>query len=378
MKSKTIFVISEDWYYWSHRRPIARGFIEKDVHVLLAAQNGHLRKEIEAEGVQLIHTPLKRGSLNLFDDIFYLFRLIKLYRREKPNSVYHVAFKPILYGSLAAFLTRVPRCVNAFAGLGYLYASETFKVRFIRNMVMGFLKLIGSHKKFHYILQNKWDFQKIKSTLNLKEDQLSLIRGAGIDVELFTYNKNEKNEIPIITHVSRLLKEKGIYELVEASKQLKDRGFKFKIWVVGKLDIDNPHSIQEEEIKGWESEGLIEWLGYRTDIDQIYQQSDIAVLATYYGEGLPKSLLEACACGLPIVTTDHPGCLEVVEHENNGLIVPMKDSKAVAKALEKLLEDKDLRNKMAEQGRKRAETEFAEDIIVEQTLNCFNLIPELV
>lgn len=372
-----IFVISEDWYYWSHRRVLARELMEQGYQVILVTRVNSLREEIEADGVRLIDLSLSRASFNVLRDFKYVKTLYELYRRERPDLVYHVAFKPVLYGAIAARLARVPHRVNAIAGMGVLFSNHRISTRIVRWIVMRAFSVLFNRPECTLIVQNQSDFGRLQKRLRLLDQRICLIRGAGVDIRQFTPRSDEdaaadSSDGPVITHVSRLIRDKGIEELALASRELKRRGLRFRLQVVGEADMNHVRPISPAEIMAWQDEGLLEWKGHSDDIATIYQESDIAVLASY-SEGLPKSLLEACACGLPIVTTDNPGCREVVEHGRNGLIVPVRDHLALADALQKLIENPEMRRQMGEQSRERAVNEFSLELIVEQTMKVFGV-----
>ena len=202
-----------------------------------------------------------------------------------------------------------------------------------------------------------------------------MIRGSGVDLHTFKPIYQEASSIPVVMLVGRMLRDKGVSELVEASRLLLDRGLEVRVVLVGNPDLSNRVSVTEEELVYWQKEELVEWWGQQDNISTCYAEAQIACLPSYYGEGIPKSLLEAAACGLPIVTTDAPGCREVVRHQENGLLVPVRDPFALADALEILIKDKGLRQQMGKRGREMAEQEFSIESVVQQT---FKLYRELL
>lgn len=365
---KAIIVCTWDWYYYSHRRSIARMLIKAGYEVIVVTRIFEHREPIEADGVRIIELPFSRPSLNPFREYRISKQLRRIYQAEQPDLVFHIAFKPVLYGSLAASKLDVPVQVNAIAGMGQLFLGTSLKIRLIRSFVLFLLKRAFRNPATRLIVQNNRDFQFLKERLQIPDSRIFLIKGVGVDLNQFTPDKHLRDpaDPPVISMVSRLIKEKGVVELVEAARIMKSRNLRFEIRLVGDPDFDSPEQISREQLEAWQAEGLIVWTGFSDDIQRVYSESDIAVLPSY-SEGLPKSLLEACACGLPIVTTDNAGCVEVVDQNRNGLIVPVKDPEALAKALEQLIVDRDLRCEFGHQSRLKAEAEFDLKAILQST-----------
>jgi glycosyltransferase involved in cell wall biosynthesis len=364
---RLLFLITEDWYFWSHRKSIAgaardAGF---DVSVATRAQNhGDL---IEREGFRLIPIKLRRKSRNPFAELSAIAELASIYKKERPSIVHHVGIKPVLYGSLAACLAGVPAVVNALAGLGYLFVAKGRRAPLLKHFARLSYRLALSKKCSRVIFQNKEDQKLFIENGLVTERQSVLIRGAGVNLDDFGVLP-EPNDIPVIMLAGRLLWNKGIGELVEAAERLRATGMKCRLVLVGVPDLENPMAVPEEVLRRWQAEGKIEWWGRREDMPQVLAQSNIVVLPTTYGEGVPKILLEATACGRAIVTTDAPGCREIVRHGENGLLVPPHDAEALANAIRALLCDPPLRAKMGARGRGIAEAEFSEQKVVAETL----------
>lgn len=373
-RKKAIIVCTWDWYYYSHRRNIARLLIDRGYEVIVVTRIFDHREKILADGVRLIELPFSRPSLNPFREYQITRGLKKIYKAEQPDLVYHIAFKPVLYGSLAANRLNIPVQVNAIAGMGQLFLGRSFKIRMIRRFVMFQLKRLFRSNQTRLIVQNQTDFDFLKKSLNLPENRIALIKGVGIDLDEFQPVQKCENNSVVVTMVSRLIREKGVIELVEAARELKQKNLDVTIQLVGDPDFDSPEQIAADNLRQWQDEGLVEWVGFRSNIPQVYSQADIACLPSY-SEGLPKSLMEACASGLPIVTTDNSGCREVVDDGENGFIVPPRDSKSLAQALEKLIVDADLRTRFGIQSRLKAETEFDEKLILAQTAAVCGLEP---
>jgi len=369
MNRRLLFLVTEDWYFWSHRLPIARSVMDEGIEVLIATRINKHKERIEKEGFKLIPIGLKRKSKNIIKEIYSILEIIRIYRKEKPDIVHHVAIKPILYGSFAAWLTRIPYVVNALTGLGFIFIKKGWLASVIKESIVFVYRLAFLSKNTFAIFQNSEDLKLFVDLHIVKNDRAVLIRGSGVDTAHFI-NLPEPAGMPVIALASRMLWDKGIKELVDATRQLHNNGVKCRTVLVGIPDPDNPASIPEHVLRDWHAEGIIEWWGYRSNIAEVFAGSNIVVLPSYR-EGLPKVLLEAASCGRSIVATDVPGCREIVRNNINGFLVPSYNSKSLADALKTLIQDAELRTKMGAQGRKIVETEFSEEIVVRQTIKVY-------
>jgi len=369
MKPHILFFITEDWYFWSHRLPIARAARGAGFKVLVATRVGQHKERIENEGFRLIPIGLERKSKNVLKELLSIFEIIKIYRRERPVIVHHVAVKPVLYGSWAARIAGVPGVVNALAGLGFIFVAQGWKAKILRQLIVFAYRSAFSAKNTIGIFQNPEDLNLFIDARIVKAEKAALIRGSGVDAVRFT-PLPEQTSIPTIVLASRMLWDKGVGEFVDAARILKKDGFKCRMILIGNPDPENPASIPEEILNGWHSEGIVEWWGHREDMPEVFAQSNIVVLPSYR-EGLPKVLLEAASCGRAIVATDVPGCREIVRHNENGLLVPPHDSKSLADALKSLIGNPELRARMGTRGREIVEAEFSEEIVVRQTMEVY-------
>lgn len=369
MKPRILFFITEDWYFWSHRLPIARAVRDTGFEVLIATRVDQHKERIEKEGFKLIPIHLVRRNKNIFRGIFNTLEIIKIYRREKPDIVHHVAMKPILYGSWAARIAGIPAVVNALAGLGFIFVAQGCKTSILRRLVIFAYRSAFSAKNTIGIFQNLDDLKLFVDGGVVKSEKAVLIRGSGVDTSRFVHFP-EPAGIPIIVLASRMLWDKGVGEFVDATRILNKDGIKCRMILVGNPDPENPASIPEKTLRRWHFEGIVEWWGHREDIPEVFAKSNIVVLPSYR-EGLPKVLLESASCGRAIVATNVPGCREIVHHNENGLLVPPHDSKALADALKVLIKDPELRAKMGARGREIVEAEFSEEIVVKQTMEVY-------
>jgi len=368
---KLLFFVTEDWYFCSHRLPISRAARDAGCEVVVATHVDTCRDAIKREGFRLIPLQMRRRSKNPLRELAAVLEIINIYRRERPDLVHHVALKPVLYGALAARFVGVPAFVNALAGLGYVFSSSQSRAKILKQFVRMAFRVLLNRQNSVVLLQNPDDLRMLIESKTILPEHTALIRGSGVDVQRFRPSPEPGDEPVMVTLVARMLRDKGILEFVEASRLLKQQGIQFRAVLVGMPDPDNPTSISASQLNAWQDAGLVEWWGKSDDIPDVWAQSHIAVLPSAYGEGVPMSLIEAAACGRPIITTDMPGCREIVQHEKNGLLVPVKDSKALAGAICRLIENPDLRRQMGQEGRKLVEAEFAESVVVTQTLNLY-------
>ncbi len=362
---KIIYLVSEDWYFCSHRLPLGIAAREAGAEVVVATRVKKHGPQIEAGGLRLAPIDMRRSGTNPFTDIATIRQITDLYRREQPDLVHHVALKPILYGGYAAWRTGVPAVVNAVAGMGFIFISEGLFARTIRPFVARAQRSLMNRANTRTILQNPDDVALYRESIGVEGERLTVIPGAGVDIEKFAYVP-EPFGAPIAVCVSRMLRDKGIYELVAATRLLHEKGIELRVRLIGPTD-ENPASIPRATLAEWNREGIVEVVGASDDIAGEYARAHIAVLPSYR-EGLPKSLLEAAACGRPIVATDVPGCREVCIEGETGLRVPARSVEPLAAALERLAVDPNLRRRFGENARRRAETVFAEGIINGQTL----------
>lgn len=361
-----VLVITEDWYFWSHRRALARGALEDGFQVTLVSRFAALRERIEAESIRTVDLPFGRLGRNPFAEGVAVGRMVALYRRLRPSVVHHVAIKPVLYGSLAARIVGVPGVVNAIAGLGYAFTGSTPIARVIRGVATTGYRAALRGSNVVTIFQNDEDRSHFVRARMVPPEQTALIRGSGVDLVRFRPVARER-DVPVLLYAGRMLWSKGIGEIVEAARLLRRANVPFRLELAGDPDEANPESIPEDTLRRWEEEGIVRWRGQKDDMAAVLSSADVVVLASRR-EGVPKILLEAAGAGLPIVATDVPGCREVVEHERNGLLVPLDNREALAEALGRLLTDVALRRRMGDASRRKAEAEFDERRVVTETL----------
>ena len=371
MKSKIAYFVTEDWYFCSHRLPIARAARDSGLEVLVITRVKKHAETIAREGFRLIPLELDRGGLNVFADFLILVKLIRIYLSESPAIVHHVAMKPIIYGSLAAILCPNTVVINALPGLGYVFTSKSLKARVLRWFITVLFRVLFGVSRCNLILQNVHDQQFLVKQRVVARNRTALIRGSGVNLEAYPATEEPPSPPIVVSMISRMLWSKGVGELVEAARIVHEKNEDVKIRLVGPTDPENPMSISESQLTEWQQEGLVDYLGYRKNIPEILAQSHLAVLPSYR-EGVPKVLLEAAASSRAIIATDIPGCREVVRHGENGLLVPLHNPSALADAILRLATNRDRRVSMGKCGRNIAEREFSEDRVVEETMRLYH------
>jgi glycosyltransferase involved in cell wall biosynthesis len=366
---RLLFVVAEDWYFCSHRLHIALAARDAGFDVVVATRvraEGGDAARITAAGLRLHPIGMSRGRLNPWRELLSVLELLRVYRRERPDLVHHVAVKPVIYGSLAARLAGVPRVVNALAGLGFLFSSISLKARLLRPLAtLAYRLLLGGPKQV-LILQNADDRELFVRRGLVSAAATRLIRGSGVDTDRYA-PRPEPDGPPLVALPARLLRDKGVAEFVAAARLLKTGGVAARFALIGDVDPENPASIGREQLAAWQAEGVVEVWGHRDDMPEVLAGCALVCLPSYR-EGLPKILLEAASCGRAIVATDVPGCREIVVDGDNGLLVPPRDAPALAAALATLLGDPALRRSMGERGRQRVLAEFAAERVAAATL----------
>lgn len=370
MRPKIMFVIAEDRLLWSHRLPIARAALRSGYEVIIVTRVLGDGQKILDEGFRVIPVDLKRGSYNPLVDLRQVLRLRKIYSVEKPNLVHHVALKPVLCGTAAALARKNIKVINALTGLGFLVTSKSLKAKVLRPFIWALLRFLLRQSNQHVLLQNEEDKLFLTSRLGARAEHMTLIRGSGVNVNLFRPTP-EPPGVPVVLLASRMLWIKGIREFVEAAKLLRDRGVVARFVLVGDSDFANPSSVPRQQLIAWQASGAVEWWGHRKDMPAVLSESTIVALPSQGGEGVPKALLEAAASGRAMVTTDVPGCRDVVQEGVSGKLVSPGNPGALADAIEELLNDQIMRKRMAEKAREIAVNCFSEEQVVAETLRLY-------
>ncbi len=367
--AKILFVVNNPDFFVSHRLPIGVAALARGHDVHVAAADGDGVTAIAREGMTFHRIPLRRSSARPWEELLSVRSLLRLYRTLEPDLAHHVTIKPVLYGGLASRLCDVPAVVHAVSGLGYVFLSRGPVASARRVVARAAYRVAFRHRNVRVIFQNEFDRAAFVDRGLVRPDDTVLIRGSGVDLSLFRPGPEPEGVFTVV-FPGRMLVDKGVRELVQASRLLRARGVVVRIRLIGPTDRGNPATINEAELRRWEREGLVDWLGERTDMPEQLRSAH-AVCLPSYREGLSKALIEAAAAGRPIVTTDTPGCRDVVRDGENGLLVPIKDPEAIARALARLADHPSLRVAMGARGRDIAVAEFSVGSVVDQTLRMY-------
>ena len=370
--TKLHFVVNEDWAFISHFYERAVAAKSAGYNVGISAHLGDKRNILEEAGFALFPHHISRSGINPLVEIRNLFALVKVFRASKPDIIHLIALKPIVIGAIAARIYGKAQVVCAPIGMGYLFSSNDRKARLLQPLVRFVLRRLLNFKNTQVIIENDEDCESLVSGKFVKTSNIRVIKGAGVDLSLYKAIP-ENLDAKVVTMFSRVLRDKGVLDYVEAAKIVHREFPEAVLQLVGDCDPGNPTSFSESEVRSWESAGSIKWLGYRTDVPELLAASNIVCLPSYR-EGLPKTLIEACAAQRAIVATDVTGCREVVSHGSNGLLVQVRNLENLAKAISQLLGDQVQRTAFAKNGRARAENEFASPIVIERTLAVYKKV----
>ncbi len=365
-----LYLVTEDWYFWSHRLPVARGARDAGFEVTVATRVDQHGERIRDEGFRVVDLPWRRRSDDPAREWATLRALSKLYRSRPFDVAHHVALKPTLYGAVAA--PRAQAIVSTVAGLGYLSTSTHTRARLMRPALQFALQRLCARRRSRVVVQNPDDRDALLAA-GARASEVTMIRGSGVDLTRFAPTEEPNGEVTV-TMVARMLWSKGVREMVDAARILRERNLPIRVVLVGEPDDENPESVSRERLREWTREGVIDWRGRSDDMPAVLHATHIAVLPTYR-EGLPMTLLEAAACGRAIVATDVPGCREIVRDGENGLLVPPKQAAALADAIASLAADARRRRDMGRRSRELVSA-FSQEVVVAETLALYRELIE--
>ncbi len=371
---KLLFVVNVDWFFLSHRLPIALAAQQQGYQVHIATGLTGRLEELRGHGLVVHSLTLDRSSTSWGEGLCILVQLWRIFRAVQPDVVHLVTLKPVLIGGLLARLLKVPAMVAAVSGLGFVFMAHGVKASLRRRVVGMLYRLALAHRNFKIIFQNPDDLRSLAAVVNFQDDQVALIRGSGVDLEVF-HPTPLPNGSPVVVLAARLLVDKGVVEFVQAAHLLKRRGVLARFVLAGMIDRANPTSLSHVEVNAWVEEGVVEWWGHRLDMPQVLAAAQVVVLPSYR-EGLPKVLLEAAACGRAVVTTNVPGCRDAIEVGVTGLLVPAGDAVALADVLAELVSDRERCETLGAAGRLLAERAFDVRRVVDAHLQIYRELME--
>lgn len=369
---RILFLINDDWYFVSHRLAFARRLREAGHEVAVACRGSGMQQAIASAGVKLFELSFARGSLSWRQALREVLATRRLVRTFRPDIVHQVALRRILLGTLACTGLGGLKLLNAIAGLGSLFVGtlDSARLRRTRRLVRTGLRLVLRHRRAVNVFQNPEDLEEFVEAGLSPRARSFLVRGTGVDPHSWTPRPEPESEVPVVLFVGRLLKDKGLGDLVEASRALKNQGVRHVLRLIGWTDAWNPKSFTEQEVRAWQAEGLVEWLGKREDVLEQMSRANVVALPSFR-EGLPRVLLEAGLAERAVVASDVPGCREVIVHEQSGLLTPPGDAVALAAALRRLLADFPLRRRLAGNLHQRVCREFSLDHVVDGFLQIY-------
>lgn len=355
---KLLIIVNNDWFFLSHRKDVAVGALNAGYDVTIVTRNNGHFDTIHSLGLKTIDLQMNPTGMNPVEELKTLWFLIKLYKREKPDIVHQVGPKVNLWGTLAARITGVPAVVNAVSGLGVIFDGKSRLSRFMPNI---YRWIHRGKKNLQVIFQNDEDKAIYLSNGIVKKEQCRFIMGSGINLDEYVYTPEPESDRIRLLFTARMIKEKGVYQIIEAAKALHTE-YKDKIQFVlcgGLAEEGRVNYIPEEDLHPFEDTNYFTWLGMRNDVLDQLKNCHIFIFPSYYREGLPKSCIEANAVGRPIITTDNVGCRDTVIDRHNGYIIPTEDSATLADRIKKLVDNKELRVRMGRNARQYAEEHFS-------------------
>lgn len=378
MARRLLIVVQEALFFTTHRLPIGLAMQRRGWTVHVAApEDPEIAARLAAEGFVFHPIPLVRSQQNPLAELKLLLALLLLYLRVRPHLLHLVSVKPVIWGGMVARLLGLPAVVHAVTGLGYVFIREpNGSVGLLRRLIEGLYRLALAHRHSLTIFQNPDDLAVFKERRLVADDRTVMIPGCGVDMQVFAEQPEPEIDAghpPVVMFPARLLGDKGIHEFVAAAEQLRADRVQARFVLVGRRDPDNKTDIGEDQLQSWIRSGAVEYWGFAQDMPEMLARAHVIVMPSYR-EGLPRGLIEAAAIGRAIVTTDAPGCREVVRHEVNGLLVPVGDGAAVAAAIRRLLDDPALRRRLAARGRAIAEGEFSVEHFVEASLDTYDRV----
>ena len=353
VQKRILFVVNVDWFFLSHRLPLALEALSRGYEVHLACGFTDKEEYIQSLGVQTHALAISRSGMGLQAELFAFLDIYRVLKAVPCDVVHFVTIKPILYGGIASRFLSTKRKVFSVSGLGFIFISEGMKASIIRFFIKQLYKFALGGKNSHVIVQNRDDAALITQLQNITT---TIIRGSGVNLDAYS-TQEDKNTIPVVTMASRLLKDKGVFEYIQAAKILQGEGVEARFELYGDVDAGNRATLEQDDIAKIKEEKIVKLYGHSEAINKVFENSSIVVLPSYR-EGLPKVLIEAAASARAVVTTDVAGCRDAIVADITGLLCKVKDPVSLAEAIKKLIKNKKLRDSFGKKGRVLAEKEF--------------------
>lgn len=371
-KTKLIYIVNVDWFFISHRLPIALKALKNGYDVHLICRNSGQFDALKNQGLHVHDVNFSRSGSNLLREFITILNLRKIIKSIKPDIIHAVTIKPVLYsGIISVTLSSNPAFIAAISGLGSVFSSSNWSMKLRKFFVSKLYRLALSHKRKSIIFQNTSDQKTLNSIVNITSEEQILIKGSGVDLDEFIATEQPVGHKIRIVMACRLLKDKGVYEFVNAARVVKKHYGNIEFVLAGSVDLENPNSITQQELNDWNNEGVISAIGMCKNMATLFATSHIITLPSYYGEGVPKVLIEAAASGRPIITTNTPGCRDCVIDQVSGYLIESKDHQSLAEKIELLIKEPKLRQKMGLESRLHAEKNFDINIVIQTHLDLY-------
>ncbi len=374
MKNKIIFLVNVDSFFISHRLPIAKQLLRDGYDVHIATQFTRYKKMLLKMGFKAHDINFNKNSVNLLKAILPIVQIFLLIRKIRPTIIHLISLKPIIFGGLVSFISPINSMVISITGLGsmFLKKGKFYKIReYIFNL---FYRIIFLFPNLKVILQNKNDLNYLIKNAKLKKNKTKIIRGSGVDLKALKFSKIPKN-IPIILMAGRIIADKGIFEYIKSIQYLKKNNFKGKFYLVGDVDYQNPSAIKKLTINRWHKKKIITYVKHQKNISTFLKKSTIVVLPSYR-EGFPKILMEAAACGRPVVTTNVPGCKDAIIKNITGILVPPRNHLLLANAIKNLIDNRKKLETIGKAARKHALKNFNINHVVSKHLYIYKSLQD--
>ncbi len=380
-KPRLLFFVTEDWYFAMHFLHFAVAAKNHGWEVALICNTGQkgevAKSQIESAGVCVFPVKLSRASITPWEDFWIFCHLLKFIKIWKPDVIHAVALKPIVFSFFLSLMQKIP-VISMMTGLGYVFTSSSLKARVIKPLLKIFMHFIFASRLNRLMVLNDEDARWAEIFFALAHKKVDVLPGVGIDTKKFSPGLR-KDKCFTIAYVGRMLRDKGLFELIEAVKILKQKKINFKLRLAGAPDPSNPESICLNEITAWQNSGLCEYLGHISDVPGFLKDADLMVLPSYR-EGMPTSILEAASCCLPCIASDVPGCREAIINGITGLLVPVRNHELIADAIIKLALNENLRREMGKNAREMVLKSFSQQLVLAKMLKIYENVqpPEVL